>query len=167
MLTRLRLADPTPTEIVERYTQDAPVRVEAIARDLGIPVIQDVLDEAEIAGKIIRDNSGRSPSGYTIYLNARDPIRRQRFTLAHELAHYVLHRDLIGDGLIDDAMYRSKLGEWYETQANRWAADTLMPAALTRGLYRGGMVSLADLSRTLDVSEQAIRIRLSELGLAP
>lgn len=166
MLSSLRI-DPTPTAIVERYTQDAPVRVEAIARDLGISVIQDVLDEADIAGKIVRDDSGRSPGGYNIYLNARDPIRRQRFTLAHELGHYVLHRDLIGDGLIDDAMYRSKLGEWYERQANRWAADILMPAALVRGLFRGGMKSFAELSHTLDVSESAIRIRLSELGLAP
>lgn len=166
MLGQIRI-DPTPTAIIERYTQDAPVRVEAIARDLGISVIQDVIEEPDVAGKIVRDNSGRSPGGYAIYLNARDPARRQRFTLAHELGHYVLHRDLIGDGLIDDAMYRSKLGEWYERQANRWAADTLMPAALVRGLYRGGMRDLASLSNTLDVSEPAIRIRLSELGLAP
>jgi len=152
--------------IISRYTQDAPVRVEAIARDLGITVSQDVM-EADVAGKITRDTSGRSSSGFSIYLNGRDPLRRQRFTLAHELGHYMLHRDLIGDGLVDDAMYRSKLGDWYERQANRWAADTLMPGGLVRGLYRGGMVSLANLAHTLDVSESAIRIRLNELGLAP
>jgi Zn-dependent peptidase ImmA (M78 family) len=156
--------DPTAA-IIERYTQDAPVRVEAIARELGLIVIQEEMDP-EIAGRIVKDTSSRSPAGYTIYLNAKDPGRRQRFTLAHEVAHYMLHRDLIGDGLIDDALYRSKLGEWYERQANRWAADVLMPAALVRGLYRGGMVSFAELSRTLDVSESAIRIRLSELGIA-
>ena len=162
MADALRIDPATP--IIERYTQDAPVRVEAIARDLGLSLVQDVL-EPDVAGKIVRDS--RSPGGYTIYLNARDPVRRQRFTLAHELGHYVLHRDLIGDGIIDDALYRSKLSEWYERQANRWAADTLMPAALMRGLYRGGMKSFAELSNTLDVSESAIRIRLNELGLAP
>jgi hypothetical protein len=161
MLSLLRV-DQT-AQIIERYTQDAPVRVEAIARDLGISVMVDVL-EPEIAGKIVY---GGSPPAYFIFINARDPHRRQRFTLAHELGHYILHRDLIGDGLIDDAMYRSKLGDFFEREANRWAADTLMPAALVRGLYRGGMKALADLSNTLDVSEAAVRIRLNELGLAP
>jgi Zn-dependent peptidase ImmA (M78 family) len=121
--------------------------------------------ENNIAGRIVRENPVRSPAGYSIFINHADPIRRKRFTLAHELGHYMLHRDLIGDGLIDDAMYRSKLGEWYERQANRWAADILMPAAIVRGLFRGGMRSLAHLSDQLDVSEDAIRIRLIELSL--
>lgn len=164
MLSQLRI-DPS-TAIIERFTQDAPVDVEGMTRELGITLVREPM-EPDIAGKIIRENSGRSPAGYSIYLNSGDVPRRQRFTLAHELGHYVLHQDLIGDGLIDSAMYRSKLGDWYERQANRWAADTLMPAGLVRGLYRGGMRSLAELSNTLDVSEQAVRIRLSELHLAP
>jgi Zn-dependent peptidase ImmA (M78 family) len=162
------MADPPRIEqvapIIERYTSDVPVRVEAIARDLGMSVVQDVLDP-NVAGKIVKDD--RNPAGYTIYLNARDSERRQRFTLAHEIAHFVLHRDLIGDGVIDDAMYRSKLGDWYERQANRWAADLLMPAALLRGLYRGGMTASAALADTLNVSQEAVRIRLSELGFMP
>ncbi len=150
--------------IIERYTQDVPVRVEPIARDIGIQVVLDASLGKDIAGKIVRQATG-SPSGWAIYINANDLARRRRFTLAHEIAHYVLHRDLIGDGLIDDALYRSKLGEWYERQANRMAADILMPAALVRGLYHGGMRALAYLSETLDVSEAAVRIRLAELGL--
>ena len=165
MQSLLRTDDLT-AQIIGRYTQDAPVRVEAIASEIGLSVSVEAM-EPDIAGKIVRDTSGRSPAGYAIYINDRDPHRRQRFTLAHELGHYVMHRDLIGDGLIDNALYRSKLSEWYEQQANRWAADTLMPAGLVRGLYRGGMIAFADLSRTLDVSEQAVRIRLSELRLGP
>jgi Zn-dependent peptidase ImmA (M78 family) len=150
--------------VIDRHTQDVPVQVGDIARDLGLPVIFDTSLDKDVAGKIVREASG-SPSGYRIYVNGNDGTRRRRFTLAHEIAHYVLHRDLIGDGLIDDALYRSKLGVWYERQANRMAADILMPAALVRGLYRGGMRSLAALSETLDVSDAAIRIRLTELGL--
>jgi Zn-dependent peptidase ImmA (M78 family) len=164
MLNPLRI-DPISAAIIERYTQDAPVRIEAAARDLGLPVVSDTFENSDISGKIVKDSS--SPGGFTIYINSKDPRRRQRFTLAHELGHFILHRDLIGDGLIDDAMYRSKLGEWYERQANRWAADTLMPAGVVRGLYRGGMKSFAELSNALDVSEDAIRIRLNELGFAP
>ena len=104
-----------PQAIIARHTQDAPVNVSAIARDLGLNVYSDAQMPPDIAGKIVRGGSG-SPSGYSIYINASDPERRRRFTLAHEIAHFVLHRDLIGDGLIDDGMYRSKLGGEYERQ---------------------------------------------------
>jgi hypothetical protein len=152
--------------VINRYTQDAPVHIDLIARDLGIPVHLDGTMPENVAGKIVKEGFG-APSGYAVYIRSLDPPRRRRFTLAHEIAHYVLHRDLIGDGLIDDAMYRSKLGDPYERQANRMAADILMPAAVVRGIYRGGTRSLAVLSGMLDVSEAAMRIRLEELGLAP
>lgn len=154
-----------PEAIVARHTEEAPVNVDAIARDLGLTVYHDDRMPADTAGKIVRE--GGNPSGYSIYINATDPARRQRFTLAHEIAHYILHRDLIGDGLIDDGMYRSKLGGVYERQANRFAANILMPAALIKGYYRGGMQSLAELGRVFDVSTEAMRIRLGELRLGP
>ena len=146
--------------IISRHTQNAPVNVEAIARDLGLSVYLDRQMPADIAGKIVR-----SPSGYSLYIIAADPTRRRRFTLAHEIAHFVLHRDLIGDDLIDDGMYRSKLGGQYERQANRLSADILMPLGLVRGYYRGGTTSYAELGDIFDVSTDAIRIRLQELNL--
>jgi Zn-dependent peptidase ImmA (M78 family) len=152
--------------IIDRYTQDAPVNVEAMARDLGLVVRLDETMDRDTAGKIVKEATG-SPAGYAVYINASDIPPRRRFTLAHELGHYVLHRDLVGDGLIDSAMYRSKLGDIYERQANRFAADILMPAALVRGLYRGGTTALAPLATMLGVSEAAVRIRLQELRLAP
>ena len=93
--------------------------------NLGLLVKKQSLGN-EIAGQIVRDswrngNTGRS--GFTIYINSDQHPNRQRFTLAHEIAHYILHRDLIEDGLIDDTMYRSSLSNFYETQANRMAAD--------------------------------------------
>lgn len=154
-----------PPTIIARHTQEAPVNVASIARDLGLAVYHDERMPKDIAGKIVREST--SPGGYSIYVNAGDPPRRRRFTLAHEIAHFVLHRDLIGDGLIDDGLYRSKLGGHYERQANRMAADILMPAALIKGYYRGGTQSFADLGRIFDVSEAAMRIRLGELRLAP
>ena len=152
--------------VIARHTQDAPVSVEAIARDLGLSVYQDPRMPQEIAGKIVREDRG-SPAGFSIYINANDPPRRRRFTLAHEIAHFVLHRDLIGDGLIDDGLYRSKLGGAYERQANRMAANMLMPPALLRGFFRGGTTKIAPLAREFDVSADAMRIRLEDLGLAP
>jgi Zn-dependent peptidase ImmA (M78 family) len=114
----------------------------------------------------VREERG-SPSGFAIYLNKNDGSRRQRFTLAHEIAHYILHRDLIGDGLIDDALYRSRLSNLYERQANRFAAEVLMPAPVVRNYFQAGMREPRTLAIALNVSEAAVRIRLEELKLAP
>lgn len=154
-----------PQTIIARHTEEAPVNVAAIARDLGLSVYDDIGMANDIAGKIVRERG--SPSGFSIYLNSTDVPRRRRFTLAHEIAHYILHRDLIGDGLIDDGMYRSKLGGVYERQANRMAADILMPPALIKGYYRGGTMSFAKLGDIFNVSADAMRIRLQELRLGP
>ena len=61
---------------------------------------------------------------------------RRRFTIAHEIAHFLLHRDKIGDQLSDDAMYRSSLSSDDERAANRLAADILMPMGLIQDYMR-------------------------------
>ena len=148
-----------PVETVERFLAHAPVNLEAMAQALGLRVDRIWFDDPEVAGKI-----ERAGPGYCVSLNALDGPRRQRFTLAHEIAHYVLHRDLIGDGVTDLGLYRSRLGGAVERQANRYAANILMPAALVREAWRQygtpGQVAIR-----FEVSDDAARIRLAELGL--
>jgi Zn-dependent peptidase ImmA (M78 family) len=94
---------------------------------------------------------------------------RQRFTVAHEIAHAVLHPDMIGDGITDDAMWRSGLPETAEYQANRMAADILMPAHLIREKVekvQSGLWTPATLAREFEVSNQSMEIRLKVLGFA-
>ena len=90
---------------------------------------------------------------YVIEINNRHSENRRRFTLAHEISHYLLHRNEIGDGITDDALYRSKLGDHIETEANRLAAQLLMPRLLVRTLFRSGMRSLSELCKMFKVSE--------------
>jgi hypothetical protein len=155
----------SPIEILNAHRPDRPpVDVDQLATTLGLIVIRQRDLGSDIAGMIIRDRRRLSPSGFTIHVNAADNARRQRFTVAHEIGHYVLHRDLIGDGVTDDALYRSSLGAWYERQANRMAADVLMPAELVKQYYRRTR-ALAPLADAFDVSVDAMRIRVQELGL--
>lgn len=157
---------PSPIEIINSSRPaNPPVNVDMLARDLGLLVFHQTGLGADIAGKIIRDTRKMASAGYIIFVNASDNPRRQRFTIAHEIAHYVLHRDLIGDGITDSALYRSSLGDDYERQANRLAADILMPAQLVRAVYRSGVVSYAPLAEAFQVSMEAIKIRLQELRL--
>lgn len=157
--------DQSPIEILNASRPAvAPVDVNELARKLGLRVHHTLSLPETVSGAIKREQARGEEPIFRIFVNANDHRRRQRFTLAHEIAHYVLHRDMIGDGITDDAMYRSSLGDDYERQANRMAASILMPAQLVRQYYRGGMISLAPLAEMFDVSSDAIRIRLKELG---
>lgn len=149
-----------PSEIVAQYLGTAPVNVERLASALGLRIMQDFL--GDYSGKIERD-----PLGFKVTVNATDSHVRQRFTIAHEIGHYVLHRDLIGDGITDDAMYRSRLGGFYETQANQYAAYILMPPGLFRQKYREGARTPEALATLFDVSSQAAEYRIKNLALVP
>ncbi len=121
----------SPMAVVARYQRNPPVDLDSIARDLGIKVYKRPLGKA-IAGQIMRDRISGGPSGFSIWVNSEEHPNRQRFTLAHEIAHFILHRDLIETGIVDDTMYRSSLSNYYEVQANRLAADILMPVRLVK-----------------------------------
>jgi Zn-dependent peptidase ImmA (M78 family) len=104
--------------------------------------------------------SETSPSGFDIFVNANHPETRRRFTIAHEIAHAVLHPHLIGDGITDDALLRSGLSDAVEAQANRMAADILMPWKKLNEYLDRGVTEIDDLARAFNVSPQSMAIRL-------
>jgi len=114
-------------EIVRRHQNEPPVQIVPIANDMGLNVYRVSDWKDTLSGMIVRDKERGGKSGYAIFVNASHAQTRRRFTIAHELAHYALHGNLIGDGIKDDALYRSGLSSKVEAQANRYAADILMP----------------------------------------
>ena len=85
-------------DIIDRFQRSYPVDIYRMADALGIEVQERELPQS-ISGKIEDDYF----DGYVITVNSKHGGTRKRFTVAHEIAHYVLHRDLIGDGIVDDA----------------------------------------------------------------
>ena len=142
--------------IVERFKKSVPVDVVALARALDIEVMKTWQWDDSTSGAIVRDTDGR----FTIWTNAKHAENRRRFTIAHEIAHFVLHRDAIGDGIQDDALYRSTLGGLLERQANRYAAALLMPSPLIKQCVEDGATTIAGLAAALRVSKTAMSIRL-------
>jgi len=163
MITGNRVEAENPFRVIAEHQKTAPVNVESLARALGLKVYRARLEDG-VYGKLIRDSEHGGTSGYSIYVNTFDAPVRQRFTIAHEIAHFVLHRDLIDSEIVDRQMYRSNLGNVYETQANRLAADILMPASLVRKEFQACR-DAASLARRFDVSAEAMEIRLQSLGL--
>ncbi|WP_420238023.1 ImmA/IrrE family metallo-endopeptidase [Telmatobacter bradus] len=134
-----------------------PVDVIRMAEVLGLKVWQQEMDG--YSGLIKKDPKHGGLAGYSIIVNKLDHRPRQRFTIAHEVGHFLLHRDRIGDGLKDDALYRSGLSTREEVEANKLAAMILMPFHLLDREVKAG-ISVQDLADKFGVSKQAMSIRL-------
>src|ERR1700755_157089 len=115
--------------IIKNHWNDGPGPVDTIASEIGTPVLRANLPP-NISGLITTDGDG-----YKIVVNGRHSIERQRFTIAHEIGHYIYHRDLLGKGTGDTLAYRAEGTEipnkhitaTHERQANIFAANLLMP----------------------------------------
>ncbi len=153
-------------KIIKRNQQEAPVNVFKIVKDLGVSLyVTDEWHDA-ISGMVYKENNGE----FVIVVNTKHHPNRQRFTIAHELGHYLLHREKIGDGLKEDALLRShSLTNDLEREANKFAADVLMPEHLIgkeiknltnepQSTISGNMIQR--LARKFNVSTQAMCIRV-------
>jgi hypothetical protein len=149
--------------IIRRFQNSTPVDVTKISEALGLRVWESDDLPNGISGKIMRDPVNGGPEKFSIVVRASDPFVRKRFTVAHELAHYVLHRNLIGSELSDDVLYRSGLTTRQEAQANGLAADILMPKHLINQTITFE-VNPDKLAKQFQVSTQAMRIRLGLPG---
>jgi len=147
-------------QIIRSFQNAAPVQTLDIAEALGIKVYRARNWPDDVSAMIKKDPERGGTSGYAIYVNDRHPVTRRRFSIAHEIAHFALHRSLIGDGITDDALYRSKLSGPIETQANRMAADILMPWHLIREAADRGLSTVDELARYFEVSKSTMSIQL-------
>jgi Zn-dependent peptidase ImmA (M78 family) len=140
-----------------------PVPVRDMIRGFGIELRQG--DLGDVSGLM-----ARKAGGAIIGVNRNHAPTRQRFTLAHELGHFLLHRDLESHSDIDFRVkYRdrrsSEATDVEEVEANFFAACLLMPASFLNALNASAALSndemVADLARTFDVSSHAMSLRLS------
>jgi Zn-dependent peptidase ImmA (M78 family) len=144
-------------KIIKAHQKNAPVRVVALAKDLGLSVFELTTFPDDLSGMIKKTDVDK----YAIYVNGLHHVNRKRFTVAHEIAHFLLHKDYIGDGILDDALYRSGLGSDIETEANALAAKILLPDSLLAKEPLRKM-SIRDLAEKFEVSEASMGIRLGE-----
>lgn len=135
-------------DILTKHQTSFPIAVGAIARDFGITVLKSTMP-GSISGEI-READGK----ITIKVNRHDVKERQRFTIAHEIAHFLLHRDRLANGITDDVLYRSRLSDELEREANRLAADIIMPDELIQNCL-SNYSNLKPEDRYKKVAEQA------------
>ena len=156
-------------EILDRYLSAYPVKLGQLAKELGVSIKVSSMNTG-ISGQIMREDGH-----YTIRVNRHEARERQRFTIAHELAHFFLHRNIIDrspGGITDNVLYRSGEPERIEFEANRLAADIVMPMSLVEKVLQdefNGIVTEAtieSLAARFQVSKAAMEIRLSTFAEA-
>lgn len=145
-----------------------PVDVLALAEKEGIRVVMQPLDD-QISGLLVQKGNT-----VVIGVNAQHHPNRQRFTIAHELAHFTLHPHN-PTVYVDDMMMHFR-GEGttsappQEVEANAFAASLLMPDEFVHQDLAGQTIDVLDdaalraLAQSYQVSQLAFTIRLTELG---
>lgn len=129
---------------------EQPLRVFDLAAVMGLTVIRQPLPNS-ISGylKVYKE-------GWEIGINSLHHPNRQRFTMAHELGHYFLHRDRgeFEDGLL---FRKDNQSNPAERQANEFAALLLMPLVEFKRALRNNDISIV--ATYFGVSQQAAEYR--------
>ena len=155
-----RLTEEQQT-IIKKFQNNNSVRVGDIANELGLTVILATLPLL-VSGEIRPDPNNQGK--FIIKINMHEPKVKQRFTVAHEIAHFLLHSNLINDTVEESVLYRSRLSNSIEAEANRLAADIIIPPSIVNELLDDvdvyNEIEIANLANTLKVSVDALKIRL-------
>ena len=151
-----------------------PVKVDRIAKRAGIKIQYSALDDELSGMAFYKDNVA------VIGVNARHHVRRQRFTIAHEIGHFELHDEVLRKGMHVDKVITmlnrdptSGSGTIsIEIEANQFAAELLMPKALVlqymelEGLDYGCVPddeAMEAMARAFNVSTPAMTYRIAKI----
>lgn len=136
------------------------LKIVKLAKYFGLNVVEENFEQ-NISGKLVIGKDPESPS--VIYVNSNHSANRKRFTIAHELGHFINHRK---DGTVfeDTVFFRKGDIAGIEYSANKFAADILMPEPEVRKLVIKGIRDVGSLSEEFGVSASAMKYRLEQLG---
>ncbi len=164
----------TLEQIKAKYKEIIPVPIVQIAKDLGIKIIEtDEFDKTQ-SGSITHH-----PEGFVIYLNRKNSPKRKRFTIAHEIAHFLKHRAYLNTvqehidddkeafqyptlNRLEDTHAMTDEDQQRECEANKIAAEILMPEGRFKEIWAESS-NLDEVADRFDVSTSAASIRAKEL----
>lgn len=133
------------------------VDIKAIVEENGIIVKEVDLPSTKSGYLTFEDGK------WIIGVNKNHSSRRKRFTIAHEFAHYILHRS-DKDYFADTVFFRDENQTSIEYFANSFAAKLLMPDELIKEAIQNNILSLNELGDTFEVSLLAVRNRIVSMG---
>lgn len=153
---------------------EIPVRIVAIAQFYGFSVFKTNEMEDNESGLIIisEDIKNKYGTDKVIIFNKKHSVRRNRFTIAHELGHYLLHKKE------PEEIYAHRdLGVYNEEErdANSFASALLMPKESVEKIVKELKEEYSDeileyalvscIAKKFNVSEQVAEVRLRKLEI--
>lgn len=156
------VAARSAADVLAKYWDGTlPIQPGVIARCMGATLLDDLNTHS---GEIRRHDDG----SVVIRYNPSEALVRQRFTIAHEIGHWMrghlansdcMHREDPVSNFFSDVRNRD------EVEANQFAAQLLMPAnAVQWAIEDGRWPSLDKLARLFGVSGAAMGYRMKNLG---
>ncbi len=173
-MNRHDIDDRAEQVLRETDTYRVPVAIDVVAHRLRLTIEAAALGE-NVSGMLVIENE-RGAIGY----NATHAPVRQRFTIAHEISHYILHakkKNRKSQLFIDRSVtFRrdesSSTGDdSEEVEANQMGAALLMPKGLVQQEVKRYDLDLDDedaislLAKRFQVSTTAMTNRLVNLGM--
>jgi hypothetical protein len=128
MTEKVDLVAATAEAFLRRFGHDSGRRLEQVLPEIGLEL--HVRDVQSYEGALLRIKG--VPRGYVVLSVRISEDSRRRFTLAHELGHYILPNQQE----ISQPCTKAAVESWDETlsgleaDANRFAAEILMPRAI-------------------------------------
>lgn len=113
---------------------------------------------SDISGRLRMENGV-----WVMTVNSQHPEVRQRYTLGHELGHYLNHRDSM-KSFEDSTFFRSSQKSSMEYMADLFAARLLMPESDINELLKTGIKTVKEMADRFGVSLEAMKYRLEQLG---
>lgn len=160
--------DNTPQDIAGIYSDAKSIGVSMLPFDIegylkkkGFKILFEDLDN-DLSGYIEKQHND-----WAIGVNKYQSPRRQRFTLAHEYAHYLYDKDMLDREKkhYDNVLFRSGTEQMPpERTANEFAASLLMPETTFKELITKGIKTIDGLAESFNVSVAAVIYRAHKLG---
>lgn len=130
--------------VAEKFVKTAPPDLTALCRDLGLRIRE--VPAKGFDGALIRSKAAQK--GIVAVKASIFEKSRKRFTIAHEIGHFIIphHRDL--GNICEDRKiesFDSHLNQ-AEIEANEFAAELLLPSALLRKRFNLSEFSLPQIS---------------------
>lgn len=162
-------------EKLKKYEGRLPLPVISLANDSGIEVY-DTGDLRDKQSGLIK----KEGDGYVIYVNERHPSTRKLFTIAHEIAHFHLHKNLLDSGQEHIDSTHQPVGNGHavlnrtdgvaltteeaqiEKDANQLAAEILMPEEEFKKIFQASS-SIEEVAEKFGVSSAAAAVRAKNL----
>lgn len=137
---------------------------EILDLDSAISLFQDIkveygpMDQTQSGELFCKDGT------WIIKINNKHNKKRQRFTLAHELGHYILHKEK-NTGFKDAIFFRNEVLDSMEYSANEFASQLLMPEGnIKKCIETDGIRNVGQLAEIFGVSAAAMKYRILSLG---